>query len=203
MIRDSFRVPSGEASAEIKVERSRFLAYSFPLAAATDFAPALESLAKRHFDATHLCWAWRIATEPQPISRSADAGEPSGTAGRPILNAIESADLFDIAVVVVRYYGGVKLGTGGLSRAYRAAAQSAIDAAPLTMRYRYDRFEIEVPFAGLNAIYRMVDPPNVRLVAEVFAEENLFTFEVRRSQSDAFAGSLTAQRFEFRRVPDD
>ena len=193
-------MPAGDAAAEIKVERSRFLAYAFPLAAETDFAPALETLARKHFDATHLCWAWRIIVGEAPRARSSDAGEPQGTAGRPILMAIEGSDLFDAAVVVVRYYGGVKLGTGGLSRAYRAAAQAAIAETPVMERYIYDRFEVEVPFPGLNAIYRMIAPPDVKLVSELFSEDNLFTIDVRRSQADRFADSLTAHRFDFRRL---
>ena len=200
MSADCFRVPAEQATAEIKVERSRFLAYTFPLGAESDFAPALETLTRKHFDATHLCWAWRIIAGDAPRARSSDAGEPSGTAGKPILNAIEGADLFDAAVVVVRYYGGVKLGTGGLSRAYRAAAQAAIAATSVIERYLYDRFEIEVPFSGLNTIYRMIAPPDVKLVSELFAEDNLFTIDVRRSRADAFAESLAAQRFTFRRL---
>ena len=200
---DCFRVPAGQATAEIKVERSRFLAYAFPIAAESDFAPAIETLTRKHFDATHLCWAWRLIAGDAPRARSSDAGEPSGTAGKPILNAIESSDLFDAAVVVVRYYGGVKLGTGGLSRAYRAAAQAAIAAASVVERYLYDRFVIEVPFSGLNTIYRLIAPPDVKLVSELFAEDNLFTIDVRRSHADVFAESLTGPRFAFRRLARD
>src|SRR5213075_3435360 len=107
---------------------------SSDLSVASEFAE-LQRIQKQHFDATHHCWAFRLRER----SRSSDAGEPSGTAGKPILSAIEGAELFEIGVVVVRWYGGVKLGTGGLSRAYRATATETLRAAAPLDRYVYKR----------------------------------------------------------------
>ncbi len=196
MIVDHYRTPAEPADGEIKVDRSRFLGFVIPLASEEQFNAELGALSKRFFDATHLCWAWRIAGDGTPRERSSDAGEPHGTAGKPILSAIEGADLFDLAVIVVRFYGGVKLGTGGLSRAYRAAAQAAIAEAPLADRYLYMRFEIAVPFSQLNLIYRMVAPPAVVLVREAFGEKDLFQLDVRRSKAEQFAMGL--KNLEFR-----
>lgn len=196
MIVDHYRAPAAPASAEIKVDRSRFIGHAIPLSDEASFQAELAALTKRFFDATHLCWAWRIADDGRPKERSSDAGEPHGTAGKPILSAIEGADLFDLGVVVVRYYGGVKLGTGGLSRAYRAAAQAALADAPVADRFLYTRFRIEVPFPQLNHLYRMLSPPSVVLVSETFGETNVFELDVRRSEADRFAAEL--KNFEFR-----
>lgn len=198
-VKDHYCTLAEPAVATIRVERSEFRAFAYPIASEGDFAPLLRALEKEHFDATHHCWAYRLLVEGEARHRSSDAGEPSGTAGKPILSAIESADLYDIAVVVVRWYGGVKLGTGGLGRAYRAAAQEALASAPRLDRYRYERFEVDVPFAALSSAYRLIDAPHVVLEKESFGETNVFTFGVRLSRSDAFEASLSEKRFRFRR----
>ena len=155
-------------------------------------------LAKRHYDATHLCWAFRLFASGDIRARSADAGEPSGTAGKPILSAIEGADLYDTAVVVVRWYGGVKLGTGGLSRAYRDTAAEALRVAPIEDRYLYQQFRITVPFDQLGVVYRLIDAPHVVLAAEHFGETNEFDFDVRLSRAEEFARTLIERRLHLR-----
>ena len=126
--------------------------------------------------------------------RSSDAGEPSGTAGKPILGAIESADLFNAAVVVVRWFGGVKLGTGGLARAYRAAAAETLAIARTIDRYVYERIRVIVPFERLSDAYRLVAPPDVVLAAEEFGERNVFAFDVRASMAEEFRRRLAEKR---------
>lgn len=123
-MRDSYRTLGAAAEFRQKIERSDFLGLAIPVSDERDFFTQLNAASKRHFDATHHCWAFRLFEGER--SRRADAGEPSGTAGRPILSAIEGADLFDVAVIVVRWFGGVKLGTGGLGRAYRDTAVNAL-----------------------------------------------------------------------------
>ena len=152
----------------------------------------MNTIEKRHHDASHHCWAFRLFRDSR--SRSSDAGEPSGTAGRPILSAIESANLFDTAVVVVRWFGGVKLGTGGLSRAYREAASGAIASAEIVDHYVYDRVRVAAPFDRMSDLYRLVAPPDVVLIEEKFAESNEFVFDVRRSMRDAFLAALAGRR---------
>lgn len=197
-MRDHYRTIATTAVAEIKVERSRFIAHALHVADDEEFAAALASIEKKAFDATHHCWAFRCWADGAVRSRSSDAGEPSGTAGRPILQAIESADLFDIAVVVVRYYGGVKLGTGGLARAYRDAAQEVLGNVVAADRFAYGTVRIEVPFAVMSTVYRMISPPDVILDREEFGETNVFTMRVRRSRLEGFVAELTEKRFDFR-----
>jgi uncharacterized YigZ family protein len=189
---DHYRTLAEPAELRQKIERSEFLGIAFPVMREEDFFAELERVQKRHFDATHHCWAFRLFSDSR--SRSSDAGEPSGTAGKPILAAIEGAALHDIGVVVVRWYGGVKLGTGGLSRAYRDTAAATLRVASLLDRYVYRRIRVIVPFDALNHIYRMVSPPDVVLVEERYGEENEFFFDVRLSGVEAFTKRLTSLR---------
>ena len=192
-MRDHYRTPAAPAEHRLKVERSEFLGIAFHVESEEEFFAALKQVEKRHFDATHHCWAFRLFANER--ARSSDAGEPSGTAGKPILGAIEAADLFDAGVVVVRWYGGVKLGTGGLSRAYRSSASEALERVTVADRYVYERVKIDVPFDRLGEVYRLVAPPDVVLVAEEFGEANVFQFDVRRSRAAEFRKGLAERRF--------
>jgi len=191
---DHYRTPAALAEITQKIERSEFLGLVFPVASEDAFFEELQRIEKKYFDATHHCWAFRLWGGR---TRSSDAGEPSGTAGKPILSAIEGADLYDCGVVVVRWYGGVKLGTGGLSRAYRETAAEALRATPLLDRYVYVRFRLEVPFEILGTVYRFVAPPDVVLVAENFGESNTFDFDVRESMAEKFGAMLTEKRIRW------
>jgi uncharacterized YigZ family protein len=191
---DHYRTLAATAEARQKIERSDFLGIAFPVETENAFFAELTQLTKRHFDATHLCWAFSLFSNAEIRTRSADAGEPSGTAGKPILSAIEGAGLHDVAVVVVRWYGGVKLGTGGLSRAYRQTAAETLRAAPLSDRYVYKRFRVVVPFDQFGIVYRLIDAPDVILVAEHFGETNEFELDVRLSRAKEFAHTLTEKR---------
>jgi uncharacterized YigZ family protein len=189
---DHYRTIAAPAEVRQKISRSEFLAIAFPAGGETEFFAALAAIEKKYFDAAHHCWAFRLWDEGDVRQRSSDAGEPGGSAGRPILGAIEAADLFDVAVVVVRWFGGVKLGTGGLSRAYRGTAAGALGRAVPLDRYEYTRFHVTVPFGALNTVYRLVDPPAVVLASEEFGEHsNTFAFDVRRSRAERFAAMLT------------
>jgi uncharacterized YigZ family protein len=191
---DYYRTLAAPSEFRQKIERSEFLGVAFHVESEDTFFAELAALTKRHYDATHLCWAFRIFANGDIRARSADAGEPSGTAGKPILSAIEGADLFDTAVIVVRWYGGVKLGTGGLSRAYRDTASEALRAASIDDRYVYQRFRIAVAFDQLGVVYRLIDAPHVVLAAEHFGETNEFDFDVRLSRAEEFAKTLIEKR---------
>jgi uncharacterized YigZ family protein len=189
---DHYRTIAARMELRQKIERSDFLGIAFPLASEEDFFPELERIQKKYFDATHHCWAFRLFANTR--SRSSDAGEPSGTAGKPILTAIEGAALHDVAVVVVRWFGGIKLGTGGLSRAYRdTAAETLRRSAPLD-RYVYERVHVIVPFDVISSVYRLVQPPDVVLVEQKYGEEYEFVFDVRESVLGEFLERLRSTR---------
>lgn len=193
-MRDHYRTLAARAEHRIKVERSEFLAIAFPVSSEDLFFEELHAIEKTHFDATHHCWAFRLFAEER--TRSADAGEPSGTAGKPILSAI--GELFDVGVVVVRWYGGVKLGTGGLSRAYREAAAGALRDAAIVDRYVYERVRVEVPFEAMGTAYRLVSAPDVVLAGEQFGDVNEFAFDVRLSRVEEFSRTLREKRLTLR-----
>lgn len=189
---DHYRTLVAPVEFRHKIERSEFLGIAFPVTTEDAFFDELTRIQKRDFDATHHCWAFRLFAESR--SRSSDAGEPSGTAGKPILAAIEGAAFHDVGVIVVRWYGGVKLGTGGLSRAYRETAAEALKLATPLDRYVYQRVPVIVPFEALNNIYRLVDPPHVLLIEQNYGETNEFVFDVRLSRVDAFVQRLVELR---------
>jgi uncharacterized YigZ family protein len=179
------------AEARIKVERSEFLGIAIPASHPEAFLLELAEIGKTYHDASHHCWAYSLFAGP---ARSNDAGEPTGTAGKPIANAIKGAGLHDVAVVVVRWFGGVKLGTGGLSRAYHESAAAALREARTEHRYVYKRVRIVVPFQRLNDAYRLIAPPDVLLASEDFGERNVFAFDVRASQEATFRKTLAEKR---------
>ena len=191
-MRDHYVTLAARTEHRLKIERSEFLGIALPAASEEEFFAELARIEKQHYDATHHCWAFRLFADER--ARSSDAGEPSGTAGKPILSAIEGADLFDVGVVVVRWFGGVKLGTGGLSRAYRESAAATLRDAKAVERFVYDEVQVVVPFDSLGVIYRLVSPPDVLLMNESFGESNVFTFSVRRSRVGEFAKTLTERR---------
>lgn len=189
---DHYITLAGRAEARIKVERSEFLGVAVPAATYVDFSmDAIAAAQKRFHDATHHCWAFRPFAG---ADRSSDAGEPNGTAGKPIANAIKGAGLHDVGVVVVRWYGGVKLGTGGLSRAYHECAAAALRDAPRLHRYVYERIDVLVPFERLSDVYRLVAPPDVVLAGEDYGEQNVFSFDVRESFTEVFRKTLAEKR---------
>jgi uncharacterized YigZ family protein len=189
---DHYRTLAEPAEHRQKIERSEFLGIGFPVTSEEAFFVELERVQKRYFDATHHCWAFRLYADAR--FRSSDAGEPSGTAGKPILAAIEGAALHDAGVIVVRWYGGIKLGTGGLSRAYRDTAAETLRNAKILDRYVYQRVRVIVPFDSLSHIYRLVSPPDVVLVEERYGEHNEFSFDVRLSGVATFTKRLTELR---------
>jgi putative IMPACT (imprinted ancient) family translation regulator len=134
-------------------------------------------LSKEFHDATHVCFAWRIGE----AVRAADAGEPAGTAGRPILSAIDSSGLDRVCVAVVRYFGGTKLGTAGLVRCYREAARRALEECGTEEIYDLERIEVEMSYDRVAAVKALLDPPHVRLESEDFGETARLVLAVRRS----------------------
>jgi uncharacterized YigZ family protein len=159
-----YLAPAAESSAELREQGSVFLATLRPAVSEAEVKTGLAAVAALHADATHHCWASRLG-EPAR-ERSADGGEPRGTAGPPILRALRGAGLSDVLVVVSRWFGGVKLGKGGLARAYAGAAQAAIATAPTVERAPTVEIEVEAAYELIGAVKRLVRPPQVELLAE-------------------------------------
>jgi len=142
---DSYRTFSASATARITRKKSRFLADAIPVSSLAQADQELAAVRKQYHDASHHCYAYRMLDGSDILSHSDDAGEPSGSAGLPILQQIEAADLLNVLVVVTRYFGGTKLGVGGLVRAYGDAAQEVLDAANIVERRLSIEVSIEFP----------------------------------------------------------
>ncbi len=170
------------ASAELKDRGSRFIAFAFPVKNEEDIEKALSGLRSRHAKARHHCYAWRLGAGKDAY-RSNDDGEPSGTAGRPILAQIDKASLSDILVVVVRYFGGTLLGRGGLIRAYGGAAAMAIEQAEIYTVYVEEELELKCDYAVVNEVLAWVKNGPWQLKDEEYGEEEVrFRLCMRQSR---------------------
>ncbi|MFP3940725.1 MAG: IMPACT family protein [Thermoanaerobaculia bacterium] len=186
--RPGYRVPAGESVAELRERGSRFLAVIRPAPSGEAARGTLDALAAEHGDATHLCWASRAGWPP--LERSSDAGEPSGTAGVPILQVLRGAGLSDVVAVVVRWFGGTKLGKGGLARAYAAAAREAVDALAVARRVPTAELALELPYEALGAVKRLVRPPQVTLRDEEYTDVVRLTLAVHEPEREALEAAL-------------
>ena len=182
------RVPASVSQAELKEKGSRFLAVVQPAGSEAEGKAALALLARRHHDATHCCWAWRLGWPPR--ERSSDAGEPAGTAGVPILQVLRGAELTDVCAVVVRWFGGTKLGKGGLARAYTEATRAAVADLPVVERVPVVTLAISVPYDRLGAAKRLVHPPAVELAGEEYGDQVRLVFRVQEERRAALLEAL-------------
>lgn len=183
-----YPAPAGESWGEIREKGSRFLAWIGPAADEHAARVALDGLARRYPDASHCCWAWRLGSPPR--ERSSDAGEPSGTAGVPILQVLRGAGLSDVLAVVVRWFGGTKLGKGGLARAYAGAAREALSTLPVVRRVPTVRIAIEVPYERVGAVKRLIHPPQVELESEEYGAAARLALAVHEERKDALLEAL-------------
>lgn len=196
---DERDIPAREGRGEVRERASRFLAFAYPVSDPDEAARAVGRLKRQYHDATHVAFAWKIGTADTAERRSSDAGEPSGTAGKPIASAIESAGIRDVLVAVVRYFGGTKLGTGGLSRAYRAAAERALEAAGRTTVRETSLVAVTCPYEKLGALKKLLRPPQVTLAGESFESgaPPVVRLEVLRSRLPALLASLEEARLPY------
>lgn len=172
-----YLAPRRAAEAEVRERGSRFLARLLPVAGAAEADAAIRRVAAADRDATHHCWARRLGWPPR--ERSSDAGEPSGTAGVPILRVLSGAGLSDALLVVSRWFGGVKLGKGGLARAYAAAAREAVAAAELVRRFPTVTLVLRLPYPKLGEVERLARPPEVEIVDRRFGARVALRLRVR------------------------
>lgn len=186
---DSYLTLARPAEASSRERSSKFLSFAYPVENEEQIREALDALRKRFYDATHHCYAWRLGPTGEPF-RSNDDGEPSGTAGRPILGQLLSAGVTNCLVVVVRYFGGTKLGVPGLFAAYREAAAEAIAAARIVERTVDRTIRIDFPYAAMNDIMRVVKEERPRIVEQRF--DNLCTMRlaIRESCAERLAERL-------------
>jgi len=186
---DEFMTLRARVRAALTVRGSRFLAEAVPVSAREECDGVLRAVRKEYYDATHHCFAYRLGADGKQY-RSSDDGEPSGTAGKPILGAIEGAGLVDVVVVVTRYFGGTKLGTGGLARAYREAAEMALGEGERLKKYLCDELGVTFPHAFTGPVMRAVSAAGGRIASSLYREEVHMDIEIRRSRADVLRAAL-------------
>jgi len=172
-------------------KRSRFISFAMPVSTVDEVKERVEHFRKQYYDAHHVCWAYMLGAE-RNVYRANDDGEPSSTAGKPILGQINSKELTNILVVVIRYFGGVELGTGGLIVAYRKAAAEAIAAATIVERTVDEDFHFVCAYAHLNSVMRIVKEMRPVILSQTIEMTCSMTLRICKTQAEALKNRLSA-----------
>lgn len=188
---DFYHTVLNPARVEIKVKSSRFIAEVNNAESAANAQGFINSIAKREHAATHHCYAYRIGSNEKEEFKYADDGEPSGTAGKPIYDCLLGRELTNTIVVVTRYYGGTKLGTGGLARAYSDAAKQALDKAGQKTVYITDRLDIQFELKHFDQILKILSNFSAKKISSDFSELARLTIAVRKSKTKELSEALT------------
>jgi len=187
---DSYKTIGAVSEGYYSEKRSRFISYAVPVQSVEEAKSAIDRYRKQYFDARHVCWAYMLGCE-RTTYRVNDDGEPSSTAGKPILGQINSNELTDILIVVVRYFGGIELGTSGLTAAYRAAAAAAIAAATIEERTVDETVAIAFEYPHLNSVMRIVKDMQPQVVAQQFDMNCEMTLRIRKSLVEQLKNGLS------------
>ena len=175
-------------------KRSKFLAFAHHVTSVEEIKELLVSYRKKYYDARHVCYAYMLGAERKDF-RANDDGEPSSTAGKPILGQINSNELTDIVVFVVRYYGGVNLGTGGLIVAYREAAGDAIAHSEVVVKQVEELVKYSFSYPMMNDVMRIVKEMNPRIVSQVYDNTCEITLAIRKSDAEQLQNRLQQLSF--------
>jgi len=176
---DTYLTLAGPATGEFKDRASKFIGYAFPVQSESGIQEHLDKLRKEHFKANHHCYAWRLGREGL-LFRANDDGEPSGTAGRPILAQIDAAKLTDTLIVVVRYFGGTLLGASGLINAYRETAAETLRAADIKEVILSDTFLIDCDYGVMPDVVQAVHQLGITIVEENFDDRAHLSIAIRQ-----------------------
>ena len=187
---ESYKILYEEATAEIVEKKSRFIAYLKPVNTEDEAAEFIETIKKKHWDARHNCSAVVIGAKNE-FSRCSDDGEPSGTAGKPMLEVLLGEQIHNIAVVVTRYFGGVLLGTGGLVRAYQRAVKEGLAVAKIKEKHPGYQLTIHTDYNGLGKIQYLAEQEGAYLVDTIYAEDVTITLMVISDGRDRFVKKVT------------
>lgn len=182
MFEDTYRMIKSPSMAVFKDRNSRFIAHAYPVKTEQEINEIRANLRKQYYDARHHCYAWVLGSD-KAAWRVNDDGEPSGSAGRPIHGQIQSLDLTNVLIVVIRYFGGTKLGIPGLINAYRTAAKEALSNAEICEYTINEIFTVSFAYQQMNDIMKIIKEENLSIVNQESAEECRIEFSVRRNNS--------------------
>lgn len=193
---DSFLTIEKPSKGLFKDKGSRFLSFAFPVGNEEEIKLILEETRKQYHDARHHCYAWRLGADMQHF-RSNDDGEPTNSAGKPILGQIQSFQLTNVLVIVVRYFGGTLLGVGGLIQAYKQASHEALQSANIIKQYQYVSYLIDFKYDDMNLIMKVLKDLNLEQWDQDFKTECSLKAKIRLSEKnhllDAFKLSKTVK----------
>lgn len=187
---DQYLTVEHPAVAQLKERGSRFIAHIFPVDSEQDIKNELDRLHKTYHDASHHCYAWCLGKEREHY-RLNDDGEPSGTAGRPIYGAILAAGITNVLIVVVRYFGGTKLGVSGLISAYRETAKSAIAQSTIISKTIMESYQIDFDYSVMNDVMKILKEEQVYIVSNEFGMMCVLKMAVRRNDSAKVISKLS------------
>ncbi|MFL1464869.1 YigZ family protein [Marinobacter sp. HN1S83] len=194
-----YPVPAGYLERETEIKKSRFIARVAPVASRDEVKVWLDQAHKDHPDARHICWAYQIG-RPGSAAEAAmnDDGEPSGTAGKPILNVIQHKDMGDVLVMVVRYFGGIKLGAGGLVRAYAGAAESVLSAVDRVVQRSMDTASVTMGFADEQPLRHWCETNGASVESIEYGSMVIARVSVPMDHVEQFGGFCDAQKLDYR-----
>ena len=189
MFEDSYKTIAKPAEGSYSEKRSKFLAYAFPVQNEQEVKQRLAEIQKKHWDARHHCYAYILGPHKDAY-RLNDNGEPSGTAGRPIYGQLLSKDLTNTLVIVVRYFGGIKLGVSGLQNAYKVAACEALDAAVIEERTVQEMYQVTFEYVKMNDIMQILKDPDVQVLDRQSYMQCIYTISVRQREAARITEAL-------------
>ncbi|QEM10403.1 IMPACT family protein [Mucilaginibacter rubeus] len=178
---DTYKTIENPAEGIFRDRGSKFLAYAYPINSENDIKAIVTQLKSEHPKANHNCWAMRLTID-RSVFRVNDDGEPSGTAGRPILNTLLSKDLTNILVVVVRYFGGTLLGVPGLINAYKVATEEALNQAVIISKTVNDVYTVSFDYLQMNDVMRIIKEENLIILGQVFDNDCSIQLSIRKTQ---------------------
>ncbi|MDA3944503.1 MAG: YigZ family protein [Bacteroidetes bacterium] len=182
-IEDTYTIITETGEGYYKEKGSKFIAHAFPATSEEEAKNGIEDIKKKYHDARHHCYAYMVGAD-KSCFRSNDDGEPSGTAGKPILNQIISKDLTNVCLVVVRYFGGTKLGVSGLIRAYKTAAREALDQATIEERTINEIYALQFEYPLMNEVMRIMKEENLEQHNPRFDLNCYFEINIRKNDAD-------------------
>lgn len=186
---DFFKTIKDTSEGLYKEKMSKFISFAIPVSNAEEAKEKVKAYQKKYYDARHVCWAYMIGTDRSEFY-SNDNGEPSGTAGKPILGQINSYNLTNILIVVIRYFGGIKLGTSGLIVAYKTAAADAIENGEIIECHEQARLEFTFPYLSMNSVMKLVKDTGVNIVSQIFDNDCSMTIETNADDIPPFRSRL-------------
>ena len=188
-MKDEYLTIEGTGKGEFTDKRSKFLAFAHPVTQLEEIKELIASYRKEYYDARHVCYAYMLGTERTDF-RANDDGEPSSTAGKPILNQILSKDVTNVCVVVVRYFGGIKLGVPGLIAAYKAAAKEALENATIIEKTIDEVYSVEFDYPLMNEVMRVLKDENLEQQNPKFELNCYLEISVRKKDADRVVDKL-------------